>query len=105
MSDFSFFPEQASTMAVRVDQLYFFLLGIAVFFSTLIFVFIVAFAVKYRRRSDAEHLRGRLAGVGARGTRRPLRGAAELRLDCRADLPSRARRTTNPLRMSHGRRD
>lgn len=54
---FPFFPEQASTMAVRVDQLYFFLIGIAVFFSTLIFVLIVAFAVKYRRRSDAEQPR------------------------------------------------
>ena len=54
---FPFFPEQASTMAVRVDQLYFFLIGIAVFFCTLIFVLIVAFAVKYRRRSDAEQPR------------------------------------------------
>jgi len=54
---FPLFPEQASTMAVRVDQLYFFLIGIAVFFCTLIFVLIVAFAVKYRRRSDAEQPR------------------------------------------------
>jgi len=51
---FPLFPEQASTMAPRVDQLYFFLLGVSVFFATLILVLIIAFAVKYRRRSDDE---------------------------------------------------
>jgi cytochrome c oxidase subunit 2 len=51
---FPLFPEQASTMAPRVDQLYFFLLGVSVFFATLILILIVAFAVKYRRRSDNE---------------------------------------------------
>jgi len=45
------FPERASTMAGRVDALYFFLLGIGVFFSLLIAGLIVYFAVKYRRRS------------------------------------------------------
>jgi len=44
------FPEQASTMAPRVDALYFFLLGIAVFFGLLIAGLIVFFAVKYHRR-------------------------------------------------------
>jgi cytochrome c oxidase subunit 2 len=44
------FPERASTMAPRVDALYFFLLAIAVFFSVLIAGLIVYFAVKYRRR-------------------------------------------------------
>jgi cytochrome c oxidase subunit II len=51
---FPLFPEQASTMAPRVDQLYFFLLGVSVFFASLILILIVAFAVKYRRRSDDE---------------------------------------------------
>jgi cytochrome c oxidase subunit II len=51
---FPLFPEQASTMAPRVDQLYFFLLGVSVFFATLILILIIAFAVKYRRRSDDE---------------------------------------------------
>src|SRR5258705_5093912 len=51
---FPLFPEQASTMAPRVDQLYFFLLGVSVFFATLILILIIAFAVKYRRRSDNE---------------------------------------------------
>jgi cytochrome c oxidase subunit II len=43
------FPEQASTMAGRVDALYYFLLAIAVFFSLLIAGLIVYFAVRYRR--------------------------------------------------------
>src|SRR5213595_2070177 len=45
------FPERASTMAARVDALYFFLLAISVFFSLLIAGLIVYYAVKYRRRS------------------------------------------------------
>jgi cytochrome c oxidase subunit 2 len=45
------FPEQASTMAARVDALYFFLNAVAVFFSLLIAGLIVYFAIKYRRRS------------------------------------------------------
>ncbi|HEX7798678.1 MAG TPA: cytochrome c oxidase subunit II [Vicinamibacterales bacterium] len=45
------FPEQASTMAPRVDNLYFFLLGLTVFFSLLIAGLIVAYAIKFRRRS------------------------------------------------------
>jgi cytochrome c oxidase subunit 2 len=48
------FPEQASTMAPRVDALLYFLVAVSVFFSSLIFIVIVVFAVKYRRRSDAE---------------------------------------------------
>ena len=45
------FPEQASTMASRVDALYFFLIGLTVFFSLLIAGLIVAYAIKFRRRS------------------------------------------------------
>src|SRR6059036_3620780 len=45
------FPERASTMAYRVDALYFFLIAVAVFFSLLIAGLIVFYAVKYRRRS------------------------------------------------------
>jgi cytochrome c oxidase subunit II len=45
------FPESASTMASRVDALYFFLLAISGFFSLLIAGLIVFYAVKYRRRS------------------------------------------------------
>jgi cytochrome c oxidase subunit 2 len=44
------FPEGASTMASRVDNLYFFLIGLTVFFSLLIAGTIVYCAVKYHRR-------------------------------------------------------
>jgi cytochrome c oxidase subunit 2 len=45
------FPEAASTMASRVDALYFFLLGLTAFFSLLIAGLIVTYAVRYRRRT------------------------------------------------------
>ncbi len=51
---FPLFPDQASTMATQVDSLFFFLVGVSVFFATLIFVVIIVFAVKYRRRSENE---------------------------------------------------
>jgi cytochrome c oxidase subunit 2 len=58
------FPEQASTMAGRVDALYFFLLSISVFFSVLIAGLIVFYAIRYRRRHPddvGEVLHGALA--------------------------------------------
>jgi cytochrome c oxidase subunit 2 len=51
---FPLFPEQASTMAARVDALFYFLVAVAIFFAALIFFTIVVFAVKYRRRTDDE---------------------------------------------------
>jgi cytochrome c oxidase subunit II len=45
------FPERASTMAVRVDALYFFLLALSAFFAILIAGLIVYYAVRYRRRA------------------------------------------------------
>jgi cytochrome c oxidase subunit 2 len=45
------FPERASTMAIRVDALYLFLIAISAFFSLLIAGLIVYFAIKYRRRA------------------------------------------------------
>ena len=53
-SNLPFFPEQASTMAGRVDALYYFLVCVSGFFALLIAVLLVAFAFKYRRRSAAE---------------------------------------------------
>ena len=47
------FPERASTVAGQVDSLYFFLIGISVFFSLLIAGLVVYFAIKYRRRGLA----------------------------------------------------
>ena len=54
---FPLFPEQASTMAARVDALFYFLVAVTVFFAALIFFMIVVFAVKYRRRSENERPR------------------------------------------------
>jgi cytochrome c oxidase subunit 2 len=45
------FPEAASTMAPRVDALYFFLVGITTFFSLLIAGLIVVYAIRFRRRA------------------------------------------------------
>jgi cytochrome c oxidase subunit 2 len=45
-------PEQASAMAARVDALFFFEVGVAVFFAGLIFVLIIYFVVRHRRRPD-----------------------------------------------------
>jgi cytochrome c oxidase subunit 2 len=58
------FPVSASTIASRVDALYFFLVGITVFFSLLIAGLIVYYAVKYQRRTaDAvgERIHGGMA--------------------------------------------
>ncbi len=51
---FRFFPEQASKFAHNVDNLYFFLIAVSVFFALLIFFLVYIFAVKYRRRSEDE---------------------------------------------------
>src|SRR5712692_2208771 len=48
------FPEQASTVAARVDALFYFLLAVSAFFAFLIFFLVVFFAVKYRRRSETD---------------------------------------------------
>src|SRR5262252_1351726 len=50
-SGFPLFPESASSIAGRVDALYFFLLALAAFFSLLIAGLIVFYAVKFHRRS------------------------------------------------------
>jgi cytochrome c oxidase subunit 2 len=51
---FPLFPDQASTVASRVDALYIFLVALSAFFSLLIFTAVIVFAVRYRRRSEAE---------------------------------------------------
>jgi cytochrome c oxidase subunit II len=50
MWNFPLFPEQASSLAGQVDALYLFELAIAGFFTVLIFLLIVSFAIRYRRR-------------------------------------------------------
>ena len=49
-----FTPEQASTLATEWDMLYGYIWAITAFFTTLVVVLIFYFAVKYRRRDDAE---------------------------------------------------
>jgi len=52
--NFPFFPEQASAQAAQVDAIYFFMVAVTAFFSLLIAALVVVFAIKYRRRHDAE---------------------------------------------------
>ena len=56
-SDFRLFPEQASTMAGKVDALYFYLLVVSTFFTVLICVLILYFAIRYRRGAKANRQR------------------------------------------------
>ncbi|MCL5670139.1 MAG: cytochrome c oxidase subunit II, partial [Acidobacteria bacterium] len=51
---FPLFPQEASTVAPAVDHLFYFLTAVSVFFSALIFLLILYFAIKYRRRSKDE---------------------------------------------------
>jgi cytochrome c oxidase subunit II len=58
-----FFPEQASTMAGRVDALYFFLIAVSTFFGLLIAFLVVTFAIKFRRRSEDEQPQAILGSI------------------------------------------
>jgi cytochrome c oxidase subunit 2 len=54
VAHFSLLPERASTIANDVDALYFFLIGLSLFFAVLIGTLIVVFAIRYRRRGKDE---------------------------------------------------
>ncbi|MGH9448258.1 MAG: cytochrome c oxidase subunit II [Terriglobia bacterium] len=49
-----FYPQEASTMAPQVDKLFFFETAVLVFFTVLIFLLMIIFALKYRRKSKDE---------------------------------------------------
>src|SRR5579872_1163607 len=51
---FSIRPDQASTIARGVDYLYYFLTAIDLFFTAIIFLTILYFALRYRRRSEED---------------------------------------------------
>jgi cytochrome c oxidase subunit 2 len=51
-SEFQLIPDQASTIAPRVDALFFFVSGVTVFFTLLVAVLLIFFAVRYRRRRE-----------------------------------------------------
>jgi cytochrome c oxidase subunit 2 len=53
-SEFSMFPELASTFAWQIDALYIILVVLTVVFTIGIFLAILYFSIKYRRRSDDE---------------------------------------------------
>ncbi|MGE3541215.1 MAG: cytochrome c oxidase subunit II [Candidatus Tectimicrobiota bacterium] len=53
-SNIPLFPEQASTIAEKIDLLFVFLVGVSLFFAGLICALLVYFALRYRRRSEAE---------------------------------------------------
>jgi len=53
-STVQFLPEQASSFALQVDLLYLYLTVVSAFFTVLIVGIIIFFAIKYRRRSDAD---------------------------------------------------
>jgi len=52
--NFPIFPEQASSMAGQVDALYLFLVLLTTFFSLLIAILILFFAIKYRRTPERQ---------------------------------------------------
>jgi cytochrome c oxidase subunit 2 len=52
LADVGLFPDQASTMAPRVDHVYYFIIGTTVAISTAVAVLVIYFAIKYRRRGD-----------------------------------------------------
>jgi cytochrome c oxidase subunit 2 len=51
---FTLFPEQASTFAMDVDALYFFIVAVTAFFALVVAVAVIYFGAKYRRRHDGE---------------------------------------------------
>jgi cytochrome c oxidase subunit 2 len=48
------FPEQASSFAMHVDALYFFIVAVSSFFALLVAVLVIAFGVKFHRRHAGE---------------------------------------------------
>ncbi len=58
MWDFPLFPDRASTMAGRIDAIYFAWLGIAGLVALAVTVALIVFAVKYRQGSKADRSRG-----------------------------------------------
>ena len=60
-SRFSLVPEQASSLAARVDQLYWFITAVTAFVAILVTVLVVYFAVKYRT-DDPSKVGARITG-------------------------------------------
>jgi len=54
MTRWGLFPDAASTIAARVDRLFFFELTVALVFATLVAVLVLTFMIRYRRRRTDE---------------------------------------------------
>src|SRR3954447_26350900 len=54
MWNFPLFPDSASTLSGRVDAVYFFVIGISIFFTILIAFLVTFLAIRYRRGSDVD---------------------------------------------------
>ena len=67
LSGIPLFPEQGSSLAPEVDNLYFFVTAVTAFFALLVVVLVIVFAIKYRDRTGEK--------VGA-----PIRGSISLEL-------------------------
>jgi cytochrome c oxidase subunit 2 len=50
-AEFSLFPEEASSAAPAVDALFFFIVGVSLFFATITAVLVVYYSLRYRRKS------------------------------------------------------
>src|SRR4051794_28953116 len=63
LKNLPFMPQQASTMASQVDLLFLFILAVLIFFTSVITITIILFAVRYRRTTHrkAEQIEGNLA--------------------------------------------
>jgi len=53
-TNFPFFPQAASEQAGQIDALYFFLVAVTAFFTALVALLVVVFAVKFHRKHDDE---------------------------------------------------
>jgi len=63
MGGFSLTPDQASTVAGRVDTLFYALVGLSLLFALPIAILIVYFAIKYRRGSSADRTGAHRASI------------------------------------------
>src|SRR5262245_17983864 len=54
LTELPLFPDQASTTAERVDNLFFFLLAVTGTVGLFVTILVIYFAVRYRRRSESD---------------------------------------------------
>jgi cytochrome c oxidase subunit II len=51
---FNWLPEAASSISTSVDNYYFYLIAVSLFFTVLVFALVLSFSVKFQRRSETE---------------------------------------------------